>query len=417
MTSGNGGGLGIATGKRSATGPYGDTAVTIATAGSSYKGMMSIALKPAGGVNPPQYTLTINTVGSGTVTKNPDKATYNADEVVTLTANPSTGWSFSAWSGDANGTANPTTVTMNGNKTVTATFSILTFTISGNAGVGGATMNGLPSNPVSDANGNYTGTVTYGWSGTVTPAKTGYTFNPASKTYTNVISNQTGQDYIATQLTYTISGNAGVGGATMGGLPSNPVSDANGNYTGTVTYGWSGTVTPTKAGYTFSPASQVYTSVTSNQIQNYAATLNTYTISGSTGVADVNLEGLGVVSDGSGNYTKTVDYGWGGTVTPTKAGYTFSPASQVYTSVTSNQIQNYAATLNTYTISGSTGVADVNLEGLGVVSDGSGNYTKTVDYGWGGTVTPTKAGYTFSPASQDLHQRNFKPDSELRSDA
>ncbi|OHB42063.1 MAG: hypothetical protein A2Y13_13035 [Planctomycetes bacterium GWC2_45_44] len=44
VTAGNGGGLGIATGIRAATGAYGNTAVTLGS--SAYKGMMSIAIKP-----------------------------------------------------------------------------------------------------------------------------------------------------------------------------------------------------------------------------------------------------------------------------------------------------------------------------------------------------------------------------------
>ena len=74
-------------------------------------------------IQPQQYTLTINTVGNGTVAKSPDKTTYTYGEVVTLTANPAVGWSFSAWSGDLTGSTNPTTITMNGSKGVTATFT------------------------------------------------------------------------------------------------------------------------------------------------------------------------------------------------------------------------------------------------------------------------------------------------------
>ncbi|OHB44042.1 MAG: hypothetical protein A2Y13_02255 [Planctomycetes bacterium GWC2_45_44] len=44
VTAGNGGGLGVATGIRAATGAYGNTAVTLVNA--AYKGMMSIAIKP-----------------------------------------------------------------------------------------------------------------------------------------------------------------------------------------------------------------------------------------------------------------------------------------------------------------------------------------------------------------------------------
>jgi len=50
-SQGNGGGLGIATGVKAAAGAYGTTTVTCAT--GAKKGMLSIALKPAGGVSPP----------------------------------------------------------------------------------------------------------------------------------------------------------------------------------------------------------------------------------------------------------------------------------------------------------------------------------------------------------------------------
>jgi uncharacterized repeat protein (TIGR02543 family) len=72
---------------------------------------------------PNQYTLTANAVGSGSVAKTPAKSTYNQGDQVQLTATPGSGYSFSNWTGDASGTTNPVTLTMNGNKTVTASFS------------------------------------------------------------------------------------------------------------------------------------------------------------------------------------------------------------------------------------------------------------------------------------------------------
>jgi len=69
-----------------------------------------------------QYTLTITVSGSGSVTKNPNQATYSYGQVVTLTAVPGTGYLFSSWTGDLSGSQNPTTITMNGNRAVTAHF-------------------------------------------------------------------------------------------------------------------------------------------------------------------------------------------------------------------------------------------------------------------------------------------------------
>jgi hypothetical protein len=103
---------------------------------------------------------------------------------------------------------------------------------------------------VTDALGAYSATVAVDFSGTVTPILAGYAFDPASRTYTNLPTNQTAQDYTATLLTYTISGrvtldSAGLAGVTMAGLPGNPVTDGTGFYQAAVSHGTSFTVTPT----------------------------------------------------------------------------------------------------------------------------------------------------------------------------
>jgi uncharacterized repeat protein (TIGR02543 family) len=57
------------------------------------------------------------------VTLDPPGGVYDDGTVVTLTAVPDSGWQFDNWSGDLSGSANPTTITMDANKTVTANFS------------------------------------------------------------------------------------------------------------------------------------------------------------------------------------------------------------------------------------------------------------------------------------------------------
>ena len=96
---------------------------------------------------PPQYTLTINTVGNGTVSKNPDQATYDENDVVELTAYPVVGWAFSAWSGDLTGSANPDTITMDSDKTVTATFTQDQYTLTINT-VGNGTVSKDPDQAI-----------------------------------------------------------------------------------------------------------------------------------------------------------------------------------------------------------------------------------------------------------------------------
>jgi regulation of enolase protein 1 (concanavalin A-like superfamily) len=70
-----------------------------------------------------QGTVTVNVVGNGTVTKSPDQPSYEIGQVVELSAVPATGWNFTGWSGAVSTTNNPVFLTVDGNETVTATFT------------------------------------------------------------------------------------------------------------------------------------------------------------------------------------------------------------------------------------------------------------------------------------------------------
>ena len=74
------------------------------------------------------YTLTI-TSAHGTVTKNPNQATYFEGDIVQLTATPGTGWSFTNWTGALTGSANPGSVTIHGNTSVTANYTQIEYTL------------------------------------------------------------------------------------------------------------------------------------------------------------------------------------------------------------------------------------------------------------------------------------------------
>ncbi len=73
----------------------------------------------------PEYTLTIDTTGAGTVIRSPDQPTYTTGTVVRLSALPAPGYAFVNWSGDFNSTNNPDSVTITANMSVTANFSAL----------------------------------------------------------------------------------------------------------------------------------------------------------------------------------------------------------------------------------------------------------------------------------------------------
>jgi len=149
--------------------------------------------------------------------------------------------------------------------------------------------------------------------------------------------------------------------------------------------------------------------------------MRTLTISGSTGVAGVRMQGLpgNVVSDSSGYYSATVEQGWSGVVRPVKEGFLFVPPERAYTNVIDDQPnQNYAAEIITFIISGRTGMSGVAMKGLpgSPITGRDGTYQATVEYGWRGTVRPAKEGYAFEPPEMrydkvigDQKKQNYIP--------
>jgi hypothetical protein len=254
----------------------------------------------------------------------------------------------------------------------TGSVSGTTYIISGNVndgtnGIGDVVMNGLPGNPATGPAGDYTGTVTDGWSGAVTPTAGGYVFDPANRTYTGVTSDQTDEDYTATSDASVIGisgvvddGTAGLPGVILNGLPINPSTNPAGYYINTVSSGWSGTVIPAAAGYTFAPANTPYSNVTTDQTdQDYtaAADATVLGISGHVTEADgtmvpgVTLTGLPntPTTNPAGYYLDTAATGWSGTVTPVLAGYSFEPENRSYSSIAADQTdQDYTATAGYY---------------------------------------------------------------------
>ena len=72
-----------------------------------------------------QFTLTFDVQGQGSVDANPEPviATYDTATVVELTAKPLQGWEFAGWGDPLNGNANPDTVQMDSNITLTVNFA------------------------------------------------------------------------------------------------------------------------------------------------------------------------------------------------------------------------------------------------------------------------------------------------------
>ncbi len=341
-------------------------------------------LLPTQTTNPTSYTLSV-TATHGSVTKTPDQTSYTSGQTVTLQATPSAGYTFSGWSGGLTGTANPATLTMNANKSVTANFTAVTYTLA-----------------VSATNGTVTKTpdqTSYTSGQTVTLQATpsaGYTFSGWSGGLTGT----------ANPATLTMNANKSVTANFTAVTYTLAVSATNGTVTKTpdqtsYTSGQTVTLQATpSAGYTFSGWSGGLTgtanpaTLTMNGNKSVTATFTavTYTLA---------------VSATNGTVTKTPDqtsYTSGQTVTlqaTPSAGYTFSGWSGGLTgtanpaTLTMNGNKSVTATFTavTYTLA---------------VSATNGTVTKTPDqtsYTSGQTVTlqaTPSAGYTFSGWSGGL---------------
>ncbi|MCX5634538.1 MAG: M6 family metalloprotease domain-containing protein [Planctomycetota bacterium] len=246
------------------------------------------------------------------------------------------------------------------------------------------------STDITDVNGYYEVVVPYNWSGTATPIKQGYTFEPNSILYNNVVTNEV-NDYTATLSTFAIAGHVlnsdgitpisdvNVSAENGGGQWTSRYggwfdkTDANGYYKVVVDYNWSGTVAPTKYAYAFDEPNILYTNVLADHNnQDYTGRLLTFTISGYVRNNDCNIpiKGVEVTANNGGNLTATdangfyevwVNYNWSGTVTPAKNYYTFDPNSKTYSNVLGDiAVQNYVAN-NIYDLDcdGSIGFGDL----------------------------------------------------------
>lgn len=91
----------------------------------------------------PGYNVQTAVVGSGTINANPATGPYVSNSVVTLTAIAPQYWVFDHWTGDAGGSQNPLSLTINGPLNIQAVFTPTAYPLTvSTPGGGGVTANG-----------------------------------------------------------------------------------------------------------------------------------------------------------------------------------------------------------------------------------------------------------------------------------
>ncbi|MFY9327929.1 MAG: carboxypeptidase regulatory-like domain-containing protein [Georgfuchsia sp.] len=309
-----------------------------------------------------------------------------------------------------------------------------TYSVTGTVTLSGAALSGVTitltggKTATTDASGNYSVTGLANGNYTVTPTLAGYAFNPTSSAVSVSGANVTGTDFTATvaATTYSIAGTvSGATGVTItlsGDNTGSVVTGAGGAYTISGLLPGSYTVTPSLTGFTFVPTDKAVTIVAANSTANdFVATAIPvpHSISGkvsgdtSSGVT-ITVTGTATATattDASGNYSVSGLFDGDYTVTPSKTGYTFTPSGSAVTMSGANVTgKNFTATANaapTYAISGA--VSGAVLSGVTITLSGDGSATTTTNssgnYSFSGrvdgnyTVTPSLAGYSFTPTS------------------
>jgi alpha-tubulin suppressor-like RCC1 family protein len=310
-------------------------------------------------------------------------------------------------------------------------------TNSSGAGVASVTItckssSGATVTTATDSVGNYLFANVPNGSYTLTPTLTGFGFTPASRSVTVNNSTFTNQDF--TISAYTISGRV----ATTSGTPMANVSitlnpkpagatspvptNSAGYYTLSGVPNGSYTVTPSQSGVTFTPASRAVT------VNNAAVTGQSFSgatgyriigrISNSAGIAMVNVAvtrsgaASPVYTNSAGYFTLSGVPNGSYTITPSLAGYSFSPSSR---NVTMNGAdvtgQNFIGAsgyriIGRIATSGGMAIANVQVLRNGsttpVFTNSAGYFTFDGVPNGTYTLTPSLSGRTFTPTTRGV---------------
>lgn len=252
-----------------------------------------------------------------------------------------------------------------------------------------------------------------------------------------------GTPTVTAPAAFTVSGKVSLNGAGISGVTvthsggsAAKSTDASGNYSFTGAGNGIYTITPSLAGYTFSPLSRNITvandNVTVPEFTATATTASTFTMSGKVTFNGTGFPGITMNVTGAATGSKLTDingdYTFSGlqdgtyTITPSAAGYTFAPASQDITITGGNvtvAVFTATASASVFTASGTVSLNGAVLAGVNItISDAGGTPLVTIQTNQASssylfnvpngtfTITPSLEGHTFTPSSRTFTINN-----------
>jgi hypothetical protein len=219
------------------------------------------------------------------------------------------------------------------------------------------------------------------------------------------------------QASHTVIGKVTLDGVGLGQVSlavsgaATEIDDGNGNYSVNSLANGSYTVTPSRYGYSFTPASRTVAINNDGAVVNFAAALiPSYSVTGKVqsknnrGVAGVTVSvadgvtgaSIGTrVTDGSGSFSLSGLTNGSYVITPTGSlGYGLNPSNQTVTVANGDVSANFAVPVNTYTVSGKVVENGAGLAKVALVlslSNTAANSSVTFS-----TVTASDGSYSFS---------------------
>ncbi len=333
--------------------------------------------------------------------------------------------------------------------------------IAGNTGLGGVTLvytvNNRNQSVVSDGDGNFHIYLPSGWSGSLIPVKAGYLFEPAIRSYTSLLADQSGQDFnpIAITVTPTPTITPTSANASTPVVPPASTLDETLTRTGTRTV-WSGNLildpsfeesgapqwpyqystnfgTPLcyidgcGINYPRSGSGWVWLGGIAADEQGYigqdvliptgTATLEFYLWITAADAGSDAQDAFYANIDSSTLFTASAldieTYSSYQLVSLDVSAFADGASHMVWFSSSSTgqnvsfQVDDVSLSPLAYDISGNTGAQGIALDFYvdgtrwTALSDMYGDYSFSVPAGWSGRVTPRRTGYTFSPVSID----------------